>query len=85
VKNNVTTVRQACEKGLRKLQHYFEPGVTLTLVAHVPGKSEAEFVLGPDNFQELRDVFARAVDRQQVAKEKHNKTAAAKAATTRRE
>lgn len=65
MKNDIGMVRKACENGLKKLSHYFEPGVRLTLIVRLPGKEEAEFVMSQDSLQDLSDALARGAARQQ--------------------
>jgi hypothetical protein len=65
MKNDIGMVRKACENGLKKLSHYFVPGVRLTLIVRIPGKEEAEFVMSQDSLQDLSDALARGAARQQ--------------------
>jgi hypothetical protein len=64
MKNNVTLLREACERSLKKLQHHCAQGMALTLIIRKPGKEEAEMVISQDNLQELSEIFARAAARQ---------------------
>jgi hypothetical protein len=62
MRKNPGMVRQICADSLARLRHIFEEDVRLTLIAHIPGKPEAEFVLTDDDTKELRDMLTRSLN-----------------------